>query len=144
MTHGEGMEQGRHMGHHMGGRGMRMQGRKGMGGPMGMPGMHGMGMHEMRMCPWCRGTGLIEFKGHRVEGPYGMVATARNELLIDKVKEKLNEKYGSELDAMAGEVVELAEEFKKLRSKHMNKAAEIRERMRNLLSGEEQEEGEEE
>jgi len=144
MTHGEGMGHGRHMGYHMGGRGMHMHGKKGMGGPMGMHGMHGMGTHEMKMCPWCRGTGVMEGRGHRVKGPYGMVATARNELLIDKVKEKLNDKYGSELDAMAGEIVELAEEYRKLRSKHVDKASEIRERMWSLLAGEEQEEGEEE
>jgi len=140
MTDGEGMGHGRHTGHHMGGRGMHLRGMKGMGGPMGMHEMHGMGMHEMRMCPWCRGTGVMEGKGHRAKGPYGVVASARNELLIDKVKEKLNKRYGDELDAIANEVVELAEEYKKVKSEHVKKAMKIRERMWNLLAGEEQEE----
>ncbi|HZD58922.1 MAG TPA: hypothetical protein VE439_00515 [Anaerolineae bacterium] len=139
MTYGERMGRG-HMGH-----------RHRMGGPMGgmagMPmGMMGgpMGMMPMGMCPWCAGMGYAGGKRHWRKGPLGIAKIAKKELLTERVKAKLEAKYGDDLDKMADEIVNFAEESLRMKADYMKRAMEMRRRMWEFLTEEPVEEGEEE
>lgn len=135
-----------HHEHHYGhrhGPGMGMMGRM---GPMRMMGpWAGMmrGMHGMGVCPWC---GMVfGGKGRRYKGPYSITKTAKKELLIEKVKERLEQKYGDELNKLADEMISFAEERQRTKADLMEKKIEMRHRMWEFLTGgePEEEEGEE-
>lgn len=107
MTYGGKMGRGHHMGHPMG-YGHHMGHHMGyghhMGGPMGM-------MAEAKgICPVCAGMGQMAERGYRHKGPLGLAKIAKKELLIEKIKAKLEERYGDDLDKMADEIVSFAEE----------------------------------
>lgn len=124
----DGMGFGKHMGHgmHMGG---PMKGE--MGGPMWM---HGMGM-----CPYC-GMGLeMMGKGHPHMGPMGIAKKAKKKILIEKVKAKLEQKYGDELDKAADLIVGMAEDRVRMIAEDMKRFAEMKKMMAEFLAEEEEE-----
>ncbi len=145
MTHGGKMGYGHHMGGHRCrhgmGYGMGMMG--GMGGmPMGMMGGP-MGMHGPGACPWC-GMGMMEDGKHHRKGPMMMAKLAKKELLYEKIKAKMDQKYGGDLDKIADEVINFAEEKKRMKVDYMKRAMEMRRRMWEFYTEGEEEEGEEE
>ncbi|MBE0447878.1 MAG: hypothetical protein IBX64_07255 [Actinobacteria bacterium] len=126
MTHEERMGHGHAgHGHHMGGP---------MGGMVGMP---------MGMCPWCAGMGYAAGRKHWRKGPIGIAKIAKKKLLIEKVKAKLEAKYGDDIDKMADEIVNFAEEYQRMRADYMKRGMEMRRRMWEFMAGEPMEEGEE-
>lgn len=127
------------------GPGMGMMGRMGRMGPMGMMGpWAGMmrGMHGMGICPWC-GT-VFGGKERRHWGPYSITMKAKKKLLIEKVKEKLEQKYSDELNKLADEMVSFAEDHQRTKADLMEKKMEMRRSMWEFLTGGEEEEEEEE
>lgn len=154
MMHGEKMGHGHHMGHwghghYMGGHvgkpgmrhGMGMMGAMG-GMPMGMMGGP-MGMHGPWICPWC-GADMMGYKKHGHKGPMVMAKIAKKELLYEKIKAKMDQKYGDTLDKMADEIVNFAEEKKRMKRDLMKKKMEMRQRMLEFYMEGQEEEGEEE
>ncbi|MHB8840943.1 MAG: hypothetical protein ACYC56_04005 [Candidatus Aquicultor sp.] len=144
MTHGGKMGYGHHMGGHRCrhgmGHGMGMMG--GMGGPMGMM---PMGMQGHGVCPVCGyGAGMTEGGKHHRKGPMMMAKIAKKELLYEKIKAKMDQKYGGDLDKMADEIVNFADEKRRMKIDYMKRAAEMRRRMWEFHMEGEEEEGEEE
>ncbi|NCO65333.1 hypothetical protein [Candidatus Aquicultor secundus] len=151
MTHGGKMGYGHHMGGHRCrhgmGPGMGMMGEMGgmpmgmMGGPMGMM---PMGMHGHGMCPVCGyGADMMGGMEHRRKDPMMMAKIAKKELLYEKIKAKMDKKYGDDLDKMADEIVNFAEEKRRMKIDYMKRAMEMRRRMWEFHTEGEEEEGEE-
>lgn len=112
----DGMGFGKHMGH-----GMHM------GGPM----KGGMGM-----CPYCgMGFGMMG-KGHPHMGPMGIAKKAKKKILIEKVKAKLEQKYGDELDKAADMIVSMAEDRVRMIAEDMKRFAEMKKMMAEFLAEE--------
>lgn len=120
---------------HMGGEGR-------MGGMMGMMGGAPMGMMGGMACPMCGMMPTGWWRKHRM-GPYGIAETAKRKLLIEKVEAKLEQKYGDDLDKMADEIIEFAEEYRRMKSDYVKRRMELWSRMSEYLTGESMEEAEE-
>jgi hypothetical protein len=102
-----------------------------MGGPWGM------GVRTMGVCPWCGvGMGYMWGGKPRHERPLRLARLAKKELLYERIKDRLEKKYGSELDKMADEIVDFMDERMRMKSEYMKKTMEMRQRMWELLSEE--------
>jgi len=132
MGHGHEPEGGMgHMGHmgpmHMG-RKMKMMGME----PMGMP-MGGMGP-MMGMCPWCGGKGYM-MGGRMHKSPFKLAKHAKKEVLYEKVKAKIEQKFGDKLDIMADEIVALFEEKMQMKMEFAKKKMGMQSRMWEMMAG---------
>lgn len=130
------------MGHHMKGHMGSMGGEGRMGGMMGMMGGAPIGMMGGMPCPMCGMMPMARWAKHRM-GPFGIAETAKRKLLIEKVKAKLDQKYGDDLDKMADEIIEFTEEYRRMKSDYAKRRMELRSRMFEFLAGESIEETEE-
>ncbi len=100
-------------------------------------------------CPICGMPhgGKGRFRGMEAMGTgYGhgyLVKKAAKKLLIEKTKAKLDERWGDKLDAIAQDMVDMAEEKMKLKKEMWKRKKEMKERLHGLFA-EEEEAGEEE
>ncbi len=123
------------MGHHM-------RGHMGhMGGMMGMMGGAPMGMMGGMPCPMCGMMPMGWRAKHRM-GPYGIAEMAKRKLLVEKVEARFEKKYGDDLDKMADEIIEFAEEYRRMKSDYAKRRMELWSRMSEFLTGESMEETE--
>lgn len=109
-------------------------------GSMGYGGTGGM-KKSHHHCPVC---GMP----HGMEGPGPMKAGGRHhlaqkavkKLLLEKMKAKIDERWGDKLDEIAQELVDMAEEKMKLKKEIWNRKKAVKERMHEILTEEPEEE----
>ncbi len=96
-------------------------------------------------CPICGMPHGGKTRVGGMEAGYGrhhLVKKAAKKLLIEKMKAKIDERWGGKLDAIAQEMVDMAEEKMKLKKEMWKRKKEMKEKMLELFAEEEAEEGE--
>ncbi|MBI4733866.1 MAG: hypothetical protein HY779_03475 [Rubrobacteridae bacterium] len=97
--------------------------------------MMGMGHHmgHPSGCPWCNGSGSM-MHGRHHKGPIMLAKHAKKELLYEKVKSKIDRRYGDKLDRVADEIVELATQKTQMKLEFMKKKMEMKTRVWEMMS----------
>ena len=108
-----------------------------MGGPM----KGGMGA-----CPHCGRSYAPMHGGGYDKGPLSIAKKAKKQLLLEKVKVKLERKHGDELDKMADQIIAFAEDRMRTKADEMQRYMEMKKIMADFFSeaedgGEEEKEG---
>jgi hypothetical protein len=105
--------------------------------------MRGMGHHGgiPGDCPWCNGAGSMSHGQHH-KGPIMLAKHAKKELLYEKVKAKIDRRYGDKLDRVADEIVDLASQKTQMKLEFLKKKMEMKSRIWEMMSELLEEEGE--
>jgi hypothetical protein len=104
---------------------------------------HHMGKGEMGMCPWCHGMGLT-MRGQTHKDPMMLAKQAKQELLNEKIKARIERKYGDKLDKIADEIVEITAQKLHMKLEFMKKKMEMKSRIWEMMAEFVEEEGTEE
>jgi hypothetical protein len=105
-------------------------------------GHHMMGMAGMGICPWCHGAGFI-MHGRAYKDPMMLAKHAKKELLYEKIKTRIERRYGDKLDKVADEIVEITSQKMHMKLEFMKKKMEMKARIWEMMADILEEEGEE-
>ena len=105
---------------------------KNMGGGMHMGGP--MQMHGMGACPYCGKSFSAMGGGAYHMGPLSIAKKAKKQLLLEKVKVKLERKHGDELDKMADQIIGFAEDRMRTKTDEMKRYMEMKKIMSDFFS----------